>query len=449
MKSNRLLVWPLVLAVGVPSSLSAIQIFETDSMKINLNAYVQALGVAEDVPDNTGDRNRDRYYLFLKEARLRFNGEVYGLPFDIMFAPGGEDITPNTNSALGLLDFSFDVPFQQGATPVKVGQFLVPYSRERLTDDATMSFADRSVEDLGFYWNRDYGFALSHYAGKLAGTLAVLSGGGRDVPQRYLPEKLGFPLTVLRVGYNDGIDKDIYHVSARDAGLGSPGSNSELKADLSRPRSAAYFNALFIKDSNIGHSTVINVRATDKNLLTDPNYNPFIARAPFSLATIYQVGGDAVYRRPLGNGMQFNSEGQVDYSHFDNSYGNLDLKGGRLQAGVSKSKWEANIRYSVLWLDERMAYALGGVDYPIIHSKAPIQEITPALTYHYNKGLAVVIDASCLANMVVFHENTIGSYLLSEQPDQVTVVKPGTGAGTGFDTRNNILEARLMVHLGF
>jgi hypothetical protein len=165
-----------------------------------------------------------------------------------MLATGGEDITPNTNAALGLLDFSFEVPLIAG-TSAKIGQFLVPYGRERLTDDSTMSFGERSVENLGFAWNRDYGVALSGTQDKLAGTLAVMSGGGRDVPQRFPLETSGFPMIVARVGYNDGIDRDVYHVSARDN-------------DPGRVKSALYGNDLYMKDSLIGHSTVINVRAT-------------------------------------------------------------------------------------------------------------------------------------------------------------------------------------------
>jgi hypothetical protein len=193
---------------------------------------------------------------------------------------------------------------------------------------------------------------------------------------------------------------------------------------------------------------VLNVRATDKNLLIDSNYNPFINKAPFSLSTIWQAGGDAAYRAPMGS-FAFNAEGQIDYSHFDNEYGRLSLKGGRVQAGITKGKVELNLRYSALYLDTRMAFASGGVNYPIVTSKTPIQEITPSLTYHYKPGILVVLDAPYYINMLVFRENTVGSYVMSEQPDQVTVVKPGTTAGTGFATRNNVPEARLMIQLGF
>jgi hypothetical protein len=434
MKRTGLLLAVLTLAATVPAAASAVELLQSEDITINMHAYVQAIAVAQDVPNSVPGKNTDRLYLFLKEARLRWDGKVYGASYDIMLAPGAEDITPNTNSALGLLDFSFEVPVLSTAA-VKVGQFLVPYSRERLTDDPTMTFADRSIENLGFSWNRDYGFAFSNYQGKLAGTLAVMTGGGRDVPQRYLPEKLGFPLVAARFGYNDGIDKDIYHVSARDS-------------HPDRPKAALFANALYSKDTQIGHSTVFNVRATDKNLLLDANYNPFISKAPFSLATIWQVGGDGVYRAPMGP-FSFNAEGQVDYSHFNNKYGRLSLKGGRVQAGISRNKVDLSLRYSALWLDTRMAFVSSGVAYPIVTSKTPLQEITPSLTYHYKPGIQVVLDAPYLVKMLVFKENTVGSYVMSEQPDQVTVIKPGTTAGSGSVTRKNIPEARLMIQLGF
>jgi hypothetical protein len=418
------------LAVALPPPAHAVQLVQNDEVTVNMHGYLQTLGVAEDVPDKVKDNFR--LYLFLKEARLRWDGSIWGATFDIMLAPGGEDLTPNTNSALGLLDFSFELPVPSTSYRLKVGQFLVPYGRERLTDDPTMSFGDRSIENLGFSWNRDYGAAVSNYQGKLAATVAIMTGGGRDVPQRYLPEDLGFPMVVARIGYNDGIDKDIYHVSAQGT----------------KPGKAAYVNALFTKDTAIGHSTVLNVRATDKNLLIDPNYNPFIAKAPFSLASIWQVGGDGVYRAPMGAFM-FNGEGQVDYSHFSNKYGQLDLKGGRLQGGVEKGPWEVNLRYAVLFLDTRMAFVSGGVANPIVTSKAPLQEITPSITYHYKPGIQVVLDAPLLVHMLIFRENTIGSYVMSEQPDQVTINHPGTTAGTGSVTRNNVAEGRLMIQLGF
>jgi hypothetical protein len=436
----------LALAVAAPPAMRAIDLVQTSDVTIDMHAYMQALGEIEDVPNSVQGKDAIRLYLFLKELRLRWDGNILGASYDIQFAPGGEDLTPNTNNALGLLDFSFEMPLADSGFKVKAGQFLVPYSRERLTDDPTMSFGDRSIENLGFSWDRDYGVALSRYAGKMAATFAVMTGGGRDVPQRYLPENFGFPMIVFRAGYNDNIDKDIYHVSAQPSCNGGSNTCRPKVTDLAGK--AAFVNALYVKDTQIGHSTVLNIRATDKNLLIDSNYNPFIARAPFSLASIYQVGGDAVYRTPIGPFL-FNGEGQVDYSHFENKYGSLSLKGGRVQGGLVKGKWELNLRYALLYLDPRMAYNFNGVDYPIVTGHTPLQEITPSITYHYRPGIQVVMDAPQLIHMLVFRENTVGSYVMSEQPDQVTVDHPGTTAGTGRVTRDNVASARLMLQLGF
>src|SRR5207249_2034119 len=137
------------------------------------------------------------------------------------------------------------------------------------------------IQNLGFSWNRDVGAALHTYRGKFAGTIGVFTGGGRDVPQRYLPEKLGSPMLVGRFGYDDGVDEDMYDVSAQPTERG-------------RVEKAFYVNALYLKDSLIGHSTVLNVRSTDKSLLINSNWNPFIAQAPLTQATVWQAGTDAV-----------------------------------------------------------------------------------------------------------------------------------------------------------
>lgn len=426
---NARTTWLATVAVvlATTAAASAVNVVDKDNVKLNIGGYLQAIGVAEDVPDRV--RDEQRLYLFLKQARIRIDGSVQSIPFEIMLATGGEDITPNTNAALGLLDFNFDVPLG-AAHDVKIGQFHVPYGRERLTDDSTMSFGDRSIENLGFAWNRDYGVALTTTRGNVTGTFAVMTGGGRDIPQRYLPEKLGTPMLVARFGYNDGIDRDVYHVNWRDA---AP----------DRAHKAAYLNFLYLEDSLIGHSTVVNVRATDKNLLVNSNYNPYIGRGPFSRSRIWQAGGDAAWRAPFASGA-INVEGQVDYSHFENDYGELSLQGGRLQVGYTRAKLEASLRLAALYLDEKMALT-SGVPAPIriAPDGDPLQEITLSLTYHYRPNVWIVADLPYLPNMLVFQENGIGSYVMMEQPDQVTVIKSGRVV------RADVQQARLMVQLSF
>src|SRR6185369_1035899 len=92
----------------------------------------------------------------------------------------------------------------------KVGQFKIPYSRERLNDSGTIPFADRSIMNLGFRMGRDVGGAIGSGTGPLVGVVGLFTGGGMDVPQRYLPEVLGVPLLVGRVGFNNGLDANAF-----------------------------------------------------------------------------------------------------------------------------------------------------------------------------------------------------------------------------------------------
>lgn len=410
------------------------EVVRNDKFTLNANGRMQWLAVGQKVNDEF--RNDDRLYLFMKQARLRLNGNYHDAKFDVQLAYGGEDlIAASPGVGLGLLDFSFDVPTPLH-TRVKVGQFRVPYGRERLTDSGTLNFGDRSIQALGFNWNRDVGAALHTYRGRFAGTVGVFTGGGRDVPQRYLPEKLGSPMLVARLGYNDGIDEDIFIVRSR-------------AEQPDRIKVAVYGNALYLKDSLIGHSTVLNVRSTDKSLLLNGNWNPYIAKAPLTQGRVWQAGGDAVVRAPLGR-YTVTGEIEANYGTFSNTYGSLAIKGGRVQVGVSRGALDASIRHAVLYPDTKMANTYtptGGTPQNSIlfTSGKPMREFTPSLTYHYRSNVALVADLPILVNMLVFKENKLGTYIATEHPDQVTVVKPGSGTAA----RENVYEARLMVQVTF
>jgi hypothetical protein len=428
----------LAVLGGVSSQARAANLVENDKFKLNANGRLQWLGVGQKFDDSFASNNR--MYLFMKQARLRVNGKYDGVKFDVQWAYGGEDIVAaSPGIALSLQDFSFDIPLPAN-TWLKIGQFRVPYSRERITDSGTLNFGDRSIQSLGFSWNRDVGAALHTYQGKFAGTIGVFTGGGRDVPQRYLPEKLGSPMLVGRFGYDDGVDEDIYDVSAQPTERG-------------RVEKAFYLNALYLKDTLIGHSTVLNVRSTDKSLLINSNWNPFIAQAPLTQATVWQAGTDAVVRKPIGR-FTASAEAEANYAHFSNPYGAMALKGGRVQVGAFRNPVDVNLRYAVLFLDTRMANTYTPATGPALHSplvtgNKPMQELTPSLTYHYKPNVAVTVDLPILFNMVVFQENAVGAYLANEQPDQTTVVKPGTTRGTGWVERQTVPEARILFQVTF
>ena len=431
---KRTLVTLGVVAMLAASQVRAAEVVGNEKFTLNANGRVQWFAVGQKVDDPF--RNDDRLYLFMKQARLRMSGKYQDVKFDLQLAYGGEElIAASPGVGLGLLDFSFDVP-TPFKTRVKVGQFRVPYGRERLTDAGTLNFGDRSIQSLGFSWNRDVGAALHTSRGRFTGTVGVFTGGGRDVPQRYLPEKLGSPMFVTRFGYNDGIDEDVFTVRSR-----------EERPD--RTKVAVYANALYMKDSLIGHSTVLNVRSTDKSLLLNPNWNPFVAQTPFVQATVWQAGGDATVRAPLGS-YAMTAEAEINYGKFSNTYGTVVLKGGRVQVGVAKGAWDASVRHAVLYPDARMANTwtpMGGTPQHsnLFVDDKPMREFTPSLTYHYRSNVALVGDLPILVNTLVFKENKLGTYVGIEHPDQATVVKPGAG----FATRQNVYEARLMIQLTF
>ncbi|MBI3292651.1 MAG: hypothetical protein HYZ73_07590 [Elusimicrobia bacterium] len=314
------------------------------------------------------------------------------------------------------------------STWLKIGQFKVPYSRERLAYSGVLQFTERSIQTVGFNVGRDVGAAVHTYRGKLAATAGVFTGGGRDVPQRFLPEVLGIPMIVARVGYNDDLDKDIYTVSQNDL-------------NPQRTQTAAYLNALYLRDTRIGHSTVLNVKTAEKSLLLNSNWNPFIAKTPFDRGELWQAGWDAAARGPIAGQWAWSTEAEMNYGRYSNRYGRIDLAGARVQAGVLKNPFEVALRYAVLVPDTQ--FANSGV--PVTGTR-PIQEVAPALTY-YMKGhdMKIVADAPILIDVPVFTENGVGSYVSTEQPDQASVIKPATGSVE----RQTVPEARLMFQLAF
>ena len=76
----------------------------------------------------------------------------------------------------------------------------------------------------------------------------------------------------------------------------------------------------------------------------------------------------------------------------------------------------------------------------------PYYEITPAITYYF-KGhdMKIVADAPVLIDVPVINEYNVGSYVITEQPDQVTYLT----AGQGTIRRQVVPEARLMFQIAF
>lgn len=423
------------------------QVFSNDTFDLNIGGRMQLDGYGEYVHDAV--RDDARVYMFLREARLLLNGQVDGVKYYTQFGYGAENVN-GSNNGLTALDFSFDVPIHgMDSTWLKIGQFKVPYGREALTEEGNFQFVDHSIDFEAFDLGRDYGMALHKESGNLMAVGGIFTGGGRDVPLRYLPENLEIPMLVARVGYNDGLDKDIFT------------QMSQNDLDPKRTEKAAYINGMFMKDTGIGHSSVLGVRSSDgntdvneMNFMTDPNWNPFLSKgAPtavsgkadtpdnLSFGYYWQVGWDAAARGILAPGITWNTEAQADYARYSNDYGRLDLSGARLQGSIIKLPFEVALRTAALIPDAN--FANGGV---AITGNQPYYEITPAITYYFKgHNMKIVADAPVLIDVPVVYEYSVGSYVISEQPDQVTYIT----AGQGYIRRQIVPEARLMFQVAF
>jgi hypothetical protein len=435
----------------------------------------QMLGVGQVLPDPYADHQR--IYLFMKQARMGFNGHYEDLfKYQIEIAYGGENQNTLQSMAggLDLQDFVADIPVRRLGedTVFKIGQFRVPYGREALADEGYVNFADRSIANFGANQGRDYGLAILGRSGNFTGTIGTFPGGGRDIAQRYLPERFGFPEIVARFGYNDGVDEDIYHVMGTDR-------------NLKRTTKALMFNGLYTMDTRIGHSTALMSHSLDNNLLVDKNYNPYLAHGdPQNQGAVtaicsanscqrghlYFVGSDAVLRHPLGNGQAVEVEAEGNWGGYWNRYGTLHMATGRAQADYQIGNWTIGARYAVMEMGNNAGYltataptnpatqfntlgAAQGYAAPNTFEVngrmgKPIHEITPGIAYHI-KGhhLKIVADLPIYIDAPMFVDHLDGSYAMVDPTgtDQVAV---GQSAGNG-NLRRTYYEGRMLFQFQF
>jgi hypothetical protein len=447
-----------------------VTLVKNDTQALDIWGRGQMIGVGQLVPETAQGADHERIYEFLKEARLGFNGKEGDLfNYQIEFAYGGENQNTLQSEAGGydLLDFVADVPVRPlGENAIlKLGQFRVPYGREVLQDEGYQDFGDRSIASLATNHGRDFGLAIMDTWGNWTGTLGTFPDGGRDIAQRYLPEEIGIPELVFRFGYNDGVDKDIYHVMGTDR-------------NLNRDTKAAFVNGLFETDSRIGHSTALLSHSVDGNLLDSTLYNPYLQRAnnngsatcsaqTCQRAMLWNVGGDAVYRHPLGDGRAVEVEGEVDWGGFSNGSGELHIASARAQGDYQVGPWEIGLRYALLSMDTHAGFLVFGAapanstyatKVPNLTGSGafdvnpqmgkPIHEIDPSITYHF-KGhtMKLVADLPIYVDDPLFIDHTDGTYVFG---DPTGTGQDGVIANAGNVTeRRTIYEPRMMFQFQF
>lgn len=189
----------------------------------------------------------------------------------------------------------------------------------------------------------------------------------------------------------------------------------------------------------MGHSTVFNTQSSEKPLLINGNWNPFVAQAPFNLGSLWQAGADAAARAPVGPGV-LSGEVEANLGVYQNRYGNIRVAGGRAQVAYQWNPVQVALRYALVLPDER--FAVGEAP---ITGRRSMQEVTPSLTYSFKGfGAKIIADLPIQLGAPVIFEEAVGSYVLTEQPDQTALLKKGAPI-----SRQNVVAARLLVQASF
>jgi hypothetical protein len=424
LKNLSILAAALVIGGWCTPSLALTDVVNNDQIDLGVGGRLQLMGYG-DVLQTDPYRSTGRLYLFLKQSRLELGARHGDYRFYSQLALGGEDVyTSNTN--LTLLDMFTTGPLC-GLANWRVGQFRVPYGRELMSNGGRMAFNDRSVVSSFFLMGRDVGASLQGNVGPASIIGGLFTGGGRDIPGRYLPEVLGIPLLAARVSIGD-VDNDPYDLGQHD------------NLDTQKTRQGWALSGVFTRDSLVGHSSVLNIKDSfDKSLLLNAGWNPYIGKkdpttGELSQGQLFQTSVDYAVKTPLLKGIFANStlsgEAELNYGHYGNAFGALGVFGGRVQAGIFRKPFEASLRYALLAPDAGFAAtnttagsAGLGTTTAITPDGSPIHEITPSFAYLVDGDrLKLTLDFPILLNTPVVTEKGLGSYDLVNQPDQTALV---------------------------
>lgn len=436
MKNPTLTVASLSIAIslftsGVTQNAFAAEIVE-GPMSVNINGQLQLHAAIEGVDDP--HESDDRLFLFLRQARLSVDGHYGDTKYEVEWMLGGEEV-PERNSVMSLLDGYVDTPWND-TIRIKLGQFKVPYSRERLLDSGDSFNVNRSVGNNFFNIGRDVGAAIYTESEEslLSGALGVFTGGGINIPERYLPEDIGIPMFVGRVGINDGLDQGVFN---------------PVNAETARRNSgfAAYLNAMYNEDSRVGHSTPLNVKTFDKSLILQSSWNPYV-NARGQKSTYYQVGGDVAWEGPLSEEVSLLLTAEAHFSHLGNDEGDIDNYGGLVGSYVITDEWRFGLRYALVEPDSEMAYTEKdpdtGKETLFQITDEAIQEITASAVYFLPEtGFKFLAELSYQIDVPVAIEAGHGVYNTMRQSDQVS-----NAASGGIELQDNYL-ASLIVQYNF
>lgn len=403
-----------------------------------IGGLLQGFGLVEVINDT--NRTPERVYLFLKNARLNVSGSYNGVNYYGQWAFGGEEVPNGANSVISLLDFYVDIPLLS-SVGLRVGQFKTPYGYEQLSFGPNSVFAENSINTLAANVGRDVGLAGRLNLGDIKGALGVFTGGGIDQPIRYIPQIMGVPMIVGRFGY-DNFNKDAFT------------ANANAKS-VKGTQMAAYFNFLYEKDSEIGHSSVMSTKQNEKSLFYRTSWNPYLRAVPkapnvngntsqFPFSDFMQIGGNCAFGLELGD-LKLKAVGELNYGSFTNQLGGMTMTSGMAQVGAYYNPFEIAVRYAIILPDGKqgvynsrnvvstnngMIVTIPGDTIQPIVDTTPIQEINPSLTIYFDKqNIRLTMDMQIYVDAPIIYENTVGPYNLMLQPDQTSLIIKGGNQG--------------------
>lgn len=455
----------LILLLGFAAQGKAAEIFKNDDLSLSVGGRIQEMGEMSIISDDL-IRNKFRIYLWNVEDRIFTSGNFKGYKWNFEASFGGESIANGTNGSLNLLDASIDVPLIEDLITIKVGQFKVPGNLESAIYEGSQLFTEKSPHfNLFFNQGYDTGVVLYGHLGNLDGQAGLVQ-GAPNLPQRYLPEIVNFPIPMFaRIGFNDGITDDPFHPS--QTGFAKP---DKLQVSV---HGMAYVAA----DSNAGHGDLFGQMGgalatfSDNsyygNILTSSKFNPFLGVAgALPVSALYgQLGGDFQVRAPLGD-TTLTVSGQVMYGHYDvtvpggkiinnasgapvtvqnndaamtiagvvypagkavNKKFELNIGGAELIASVGDKPFEVAGRFAAVIPDNGMVGQFSTPAWawaPLFVNSNPIVEVTfPSITYHFNDDVKLVAETMFMFDAPESKDYD-GNYLVAEQP--------GAASGTGY-----------------
>jgi hypothetical protein len=423
MKKTLMTLTVLFVAVLMVGRSNAMEV-KAGENSLNVDGRIQVLGALESVDDPWKDS--ERLFLFLKQARLNINGSLNGTDYVVQWMLGGEEV-PERNSVMSLLDAYANIPLVEDTLELRLGQFMVPYGRERMVDSGYAFNTRRSIQNTFMQIGRDVGGLVHGKSGILTGAVGLFTGGGINIPQRYIPEDLEVPMFAARLGINTGVDQDVLTPASVD----KRGENGF----------AVYVNGVYTKDSRVGHSTPLNVKYYDKSLMHDGDWNPYIG-ARDEKAEFWQGGIDVAAQLAVCDACDLLLTGEYTVSDFSNDAGNLQTSGGAVSANLIAENLAVGLRYAIVDPDSEMGYT--GEEEVFAITDKNIQEITPSIVYsmpQYNVRL--IADVAIQLDVPVSLETGHGVYNLMQQPDQVSRVETA-----GIEIQDNYL-ASLVIQYTF